>query len=271
MRGDERVIEFLNEQLTAELTAINQYFLHAKMQENYGWPKLARHTRAESIDEMRHAEPLTDRILFLDGLPNYQRLFPLRIGQTVREMFEADMAVEVEAVDRLRRGIEYMRGVGDITSANIFEEILADEEQHIDYLETQLGLLDSSASRSTSPSWSSSRATDTLSSRGDRRRVLVPAGDQGRHLRPGAEVDAQPARARPGCDRVTGVGTAVTSCTELAVTSSVRARRSACRRARFRPTPPCPPTRLAGRARRPATRAAEGTADGAAPGARCLS
>src|ERR1700744_5554592 len=141
MRGDERVLEFLNEQLTAELTAINQYFLHAKMQENFGWVKLAQHTKAESIDEMRHAEILTDRILFLGGLPNYQRLFPLRIGQTIVQMLESDLAVEVEAVDRLRRGSEYMRSVSDITSANIFEDILADEEQHIDYLETQLGLV----------------------------------------------------------------------------------------------------------------------------------
>jgi bacterioferritin len=141
MRGDDRVLEFLNEQLGAELTAINQYFLHARMQENFGWVKLARHTRAESIDEMRHAEVLTDRILFLDGLPNYQRLFPLRIGETVTQMLESDMAVETEAVDRLRRGIEYMRRIADITSANLFEAILADEEQHIDYLETQLGLI----------------------------------------------------------------------------------------------------------------------------------
>src|SRR5277367_1664694 len=141
MRGDDRVIEFLNEQLTAELTAISQYFLHAKVQENAGWPKLARHTRAESIDEMRHAETLTDRILFLDGLPNYQRLFPLRIGQTIGQTLEGALAVETEAVDRLRRGIEYMRGVGDVTSANIFEGILSDEEEHIDYLETQLGLI----------------------------------------------------------------------------------------------------------------------------------
>jgi bacterioferritin len=141
MRGDDRVLDFLNEQLTAELTAINQYFLHAKMQENFGWVKIARHTRAESIDEMRHAETLTDRILFLDGLPNFQRLFPLRIGQTIVQMLEADLTVETEAVDRLRRGIEYMRGIGDVTSANIFEDILADEEGHIDYLETQLGLV----------------------------------------------------------------------------------------------------------------------------------
>jgi bacterioferritin len=142
MQGDGQVIEFLNEQLTAELTAINQYFLHAKMQENLGWVKLARHTRAESIDEMRHADILTDRILFLDGLPNLQRLFPLRIGQTINQMLQADMAVEVEAVDRLRRGIEYMRSVSDVTSANLFEAILADEESHIDYLETQLKLVE---------------------------------------------------------------------------------------------------------------------------------
>jgi bacterioferritin len=142
MQGDGQVIEFLNEQLTAELTAINQYFLHAKMQENLGWVKLARHTRAESIDEMRHADILTDRILFLDGLPNLQRLFPLRIGQTITQMLEADMAVEVEAVDRLRRGIEYMRSVSDVTSANLFEAILADEESHIDYLETQTRLVE---------------------------------------------------------------------------------------------------------------------------------
>jgi len=132
----------LNEQLTAELTAINQYFLHGKMQENLGWVKLAKHTRAESFDEMRHAERLTDRLLYLEGLPNYQRLFALRIGQTLTQMLEADLAVEVEAVDRLRRGIEYMRGVGDVTSANIFEDILKDEEEHIDYLETQLGLVE---------------------------------------------------------------------------------------------------------------------------------
>ena len=141
MRGDERVIEFLNEQLTAELTAINQYFLHAKMQENRGWVKIARHTRAESVDEMRHAETLADRILFLDALPNFQRLFPLRIGRTITQMLESDMAVETEAVDRLRRGIEYMRSISDVTSANIFEGILSDEEEHIDYLETQLDLV----------------------------------------------------------------------------------------------------------------------------------
>jgi bacterioferritin len=142
MQGDKRVLEYLNEQLTAELTAINQYFLHAKMQHNWGYTKLADYTRSESIDEMRHAETLTERILFLDGLPNYQRLFHVRIGQTVTEMFQADRQVEVEAIDRLRRGIEVMRAKGDITSANIFESILADEEHHIDYLDTQLELVE---------------------------------------------------------------------------------------------------------------------------------
>ena len=92
------------------------------MQENFGWTKLAKYTRAESFDEMRHAEMLTDRILFLDGLPNYQRLFHVRVGQTVTEMFQADRQVEVEAIDRLKRGIEVMRAKGDITSANIFED-----------------------------------------------------------------------------------------------------------------------------------------------------
>ena len=142
MQGDARVIELLNEQLTSELTAINQYFLHAKMQENWGYTKLAAHTRAESIEEMTHAERLTDRILFLEGLPNYQRLLALRVGQTVREQFESDMAIEVEVVARLRPAIAHCEEVGDHTSKRLFEEILADEEHHIDYLETQLALMD---------------------------------------------------------------------------------------------------------------------------------
>jgi len=141
MQGDARVIEFLNEQLSGELTAINQYFLHAKMQENWGFVKLAAYTKAESIDEMKHAEILTDRILFLEGLPNFQRLFPLRIGQNLQEIFESDLAVEHEARNRLIEGAEYMRSASDITSARIFEDILADEETHIDYLETQIELL----------------------------------------------------------------------------------------------------------------------------------
>ena len=142
MRGDARVIEFLNAQLTAELTAINQYWLHYRMQEHWGFTKLAQYTHHESIDEMKHADRLAERILFLDGLPNFQKLSPLRIGQTVKEQFQSDMKIEEEAITRLREGIEYMRSVGDVTSAIIFEDILQDEEHHIDYLETQLDLMD---------------------------------------------------------------------------------------------------------------------------------
>jgi bacterioferritin len=142
VQGDAEIIGLLNEQLTSELTAINQYFLHAKMQENWGYTLLAAHTRAESIDEMHHAEILTDRILFLEGLPNYQRLLPLRIGTTIKEQFVSDMAIELEVVERLRRAVPLAREKGDITSANIFEDILADEERHVDYLETQLELIE---------------------------------------------------------------------------------------------------------------------------------
>jgi bacterioferritin len=141
VRGDSDVIALLNEQLTSELTAINQYFLHSKMQANWGLTKLAEHTRAESIEEMQHAELLTDRILFLEGLPNFQRLFSVRIGQTVREQFEADLVVEVEVVDRLRPGIAMCREKGDVTTAKLLEKLLVDEEHHIDYLETQLELM----------------------------------------------------------------------------------------------------------------------------------
>jgi bacterioferritin len=141
VRGDGDVISLLNEQLTSELTAINQYFLHSKMQANWGMTKLAEHTRAEAFEEMQHAELITDRILFLEGLPNYQRLFSLRVGQTIREQFEADLAIELEVVDRLRPGVALCRDKGDITTANLFEKILGDEEQHIDYLETQLELI----------------------------------------------------------------------------------------------------------------------------------
>ena len=142
MQGDARVIEFLNEQLTGELTAINQYFLHAKMQENWGYTKLASYTRTDSIDEMKHAEQVTDRILFLDGLPNVQRLGTLRIGETVTEMFEADRASSPRRSQRLREGIDYMRAAATHHRASIFETILADEEHHIDYLDTQLELID---------------------------------------------------------------------------------------------------------------------------------
>ncbi|RKS76422.1 bacterioferritin [Actinomadura pelletieri DSM 43383] len=143
MDGDREIIGLLNEQLTAELTAINQFFLHAKMQQDWGYVRLAKHTRSESIDEMKHAERLTERILFLEGMPNYQKLNALRIGQNVPEQLRADLALELETVARLRPGIELMRSRGDVTSARIFEDILADEEEHVDYLETELSLIDS--------------------------------------------------------------------------------------------------------------------------------
>jgi len=141
MKSDPKVVEHLNTQLTNELTAINQYFLHSKMQDNWGFTELAAHTRAESFDEMRHAEAITDRILLLDGLPNYQRLFSLRVGQTVREQFEADLTIEYEVLARLKPAIIMCRAKEDSTSANLFEMIVADEEQHVDYLETQLELM----------------------------------------------------------------------------------------------------------------------------------
>jgi bacterioferritin len=143
MIGDPEVIALLNEQLTSELTAINQYFLHAKMQQNWGYTELAKYTRQESIEEMEHAEEITDRILFLEGLPNYQKLLPLSIGQTVREQFQADLNIELAVVARLRPGIILCREKGDHTSANLLEKILSNEESHIDYLGTQLALMDS--------------------------------------------------------------------------------------------------------------------------------
>jgi bacterioferritin len=142
MQGDADVLKLLNEQLTSELTAINQYFLHSKMQENWGFTELAMHTRKEAFEEMNHAEAITDRILLLDGLPNYQRLFSLRVGQTLREQFEADLTIEYEVLARLKPGVIMCRAKEDATSASLLEGILADEEHHIDYLETQLELMD---------------------------------------------------------------------------------------------------------------------------------
>jgi bacterioferritin len=138
MQGNPEIVELLNEVLTAELTAINQYFLHAKIMEDWGYLRLAEHTRHESIDEMKHAEIVTDRVLFLDGLPNYQRYFPLRIGESVPEMFEADRDLEYAAVERLNRAIAKAVEVGDNGSRELFEQILVSEEEHIDWLETQL-------------------------------------------------------------------------------------------------------------------------------------
>jgi len=138
MQGDPEVLKLLNEQLTSELTAINQYFLQA----DWGLTEVAAYTREESMDEMRHAETITDRILLLNGLPNYQRIGSLRIGQTLREQFESDLAIEMEVLNRLRPGIVMCRDKQDSTTAKLLETILADEESHIDYLQTQLELMD---------------------------------------------------------------------------------------------------------------------------------
>jgi len=142
MQGDPDVLRLLNEQLTSELTAINQYFLHSKMQDSWGYTELAGHTRTESFEEMRHAEEVTDRILLLDGLPNYQRIGSLRIGQTLREQFESDLALELEVMNRLKPGIVMCREKQDSTTAALLEKILAEEENHIDHLQTQLALMD---------------------------------------------------------------------------------------------------------------------------------
>ena len=142
MQGDAEVLKLLNEQLTSELTAINQYFLHSKMQDSWGFSELSSHTRKEAFEEMTHAEIITDRILLLNGLPNYQRLFSVKVGQTLREQFESDLTIEYDVVTRLRPGVVMCREKGDATSANLLEGILADEEEHIDYLETQLELMD---------------------------------------------------------------------------------------------------------------------------------
>lgn len=141
MHGDERVIEVLNEVLTNELTATNQYYLHYAMQKNWGFTRLAQHTYDESIDEMKHADLLIHRILFLEGHPNLQRLGSLRIGERVREQFDADMAIELYAIATLHRGVDICRQADDTVTRLLFEDILRSEEEHVDYLETQLSLM----------------------------------------------------------------------------------------------------------------------------------
>ena len=136
------VMDLLNEVLTAELTAINQYFLHAEMCGDWGFKKLHDFIRKESIDEMKHAEKLIERILYLGGVPNVQRLFPIRVGETVPEMLDADMALEVEAIDRLNKGIPLLREKGDAGSALILEAILESEEHHLDWIESQKDQID---------------------------------------------------------------------------------------------------------------------------------
>ena len=138
MKGNDDVLTILNEVLTGELTAINQYFVHAKMCDNWGYQRLASHTRDESIDEMKHAERIIERILYFEGTPNMQRLFPVRVGETVQEQLQLDLAVEYEAIPRLNRGIALCVEVGDNGTREMLAEILVSEEEHVDWLETQL-------------------------------------------------------------------------------------------------------------------------------------
>lgn len=141
MRGNEKVLACLQEVLKAELTAINQYFLHAEMCENWGYGRLAKQARKESIEEMRHAEVVLERMLLLDGSPNMSGLFALRIGQNVKAQLENDLALELEAIPRLNAAIQTAVEVRDNGSRDLFEKILVDEEEHVDYLEAQLHMI----------------------------------------------------------------------------------------------------------------------------------
>ncbi len=142
MKGDPQVIDLLNEVLTNELTAINQYFLHARMCENWGYERLWKKIRAESIDEMKHADEVIERILFLEGLPNVQRLGKINVGEKVPEMLKIDLELEGVAIPTLNRGIELCRKVGDNGTAELLEDMLVEEEEHANWLETQLTAID---------------------------------------------------------------------------------------------------------------------------------
>ena len=141
MKGDDKVIQNLNETLKNELTAINQYWLHYRMLDNWGVKRLAEYERKESIDEMKHADRFSERVLFLDGLPNFQALGRLRIGETVEEILKADLEAEYEAVEMYRNGVAQCEKMGDFVSRELFEEVLRDEEGHVDFLETQFELI----------------------------------------------------------------------------------------------------------------------------------
>lgn len=143
MQGDLEVIEFLNEALTSELTAINQYFAHYKICENWGFVRLAEKYKAESIEEMQDAEKLIDRIIFLEGMPNLQRLGSVNIGETVPEQFEVDYQLEVDAVARYKRGVKLCMDKGDYGTRELLERILVAEEEHADWIETQMHVLES--------------------------------------------------------------------------------------------------------------------------------
>ena len=141
MKGDATVIEFLNKALTNELTAINQYWLHYRVLKDWGVERLAEYERHESIDEMKHADVLAERILFLDGLPNFQAIHKLKVGETVEEILKADLAMEQDAIPLLREAIAHSETVRDYVSREIFERILESEEEHVDFLETQFDMI----------------------------------------------------------------------------------------------------------------------------------